>query len=62
MSTTRIFKFVATIEVAVEGEIPDGEIVESICNNIDTSGNLIAIDDDTYAHVEDIRMEWLTDE
>lgn len=62
MSTTRIFKFVTTIEVLVEGEIPDGEIVESICNSIDTSGNLIAIGDDTYAYVEDINMEWLTDE
>lgn len=62
MSTTRIFKFVTTIEVLVEGEIPDGEIVESICNSIDTSCNLIAIGDDTYAYVEDINMEWLTDE
>lgn len=62
MSTTRIFKFVTTIEVLVEGEIPDGEIVESICNSIDTSVNLIAIGDDTYAYVEDINMEWLTDE
>lgn len=61
MSTTRTrtFRFVATIEVSVEGEIPDGEIVEAICDNIDTSGTLITNDDDTYAYVEDIRMEWI---
>ena len=61
MSTTRTktFRFVATIEVVIEGEIPDGEIVEAICDNIDTGGNLIAIGDDTYAYVEDIHMEWI---
>lgn len=61
MSTirTRTFRFVATIEVVIEGEIPEGEIVEAICDTIDTSGNLIATGDDTYAYVEDIHMEWI---
>ncbi len=64
MSTirTKTFKFVTTIEVLVAGEIQDGEIVEAIRDNIDTSGNLIAIDDDTCAYVEDVHMEWVNDE
>ena len=62
MNTARIFKFITTIEVTIEGEIPDDEIVEAIRDNIDTSVNLIAIGDDTCAYVEDVHMEWVNDE
>jgi hypothetical protein len=62
MITTKTFKFITTIEVLVAGEIPDGEIVESICNSINTSDILVVSGDGMYAYAEDINMEWLTDE